>query len=266
MPERGRPRKPVETPEEKRARLANELTDGRRLVSIEAAALFLGISPRTIYGGTCKSKDKPPISDPPEKTWAENPVRHQGPERVRGRPLTFGRWGPARTWRWTSGLQGIFTGVAPQGLHHRQRVKSVSHQPETSRTIGLSGRPGKRGAVMMAAYYNDCLIPKPTRKPKPAKVSKLRPIGGAELAFDPDHKYAHRQAPKYGRVVAAVYRRDHYTCRACGLVDTSGRRLTPHHGVPRADGGEDTLENMYTLCDDCHALVEQGLVEVQPCA
>ena len=67
MPERGRPRKPRETAEEKKARLAKELTDGRRLVSADAAAHLLGLSTKTVYGGTCNSKDKPPFPVRPKR-------------------------------------------------------------------------------------------------------------------------------------------------------------------------------------------------------
>jgi len=44
--------------------------------------------------------------------------------------------------------------------------------------------------------------------------------------------------------------RDSYECQTCGV---DGCRLHVHHKIPRSEGGTDHLENLVTLCPDCHA-------------
>lgn len=50
--------------------------------------------------------------------------------------------------------------------------------------------------------------------------------------------------------------RDRYQCQICR--DRPGDphcQLHVHHCVPRSEAGPDTLENLITLCDLCHAVV-----------
>lgn len=71
-----------------------------------------------------------------------------------------------------------------------------------------------------------------------------------------------RQAPEHDRVVKdavrrEVYMRDGHTCRDCGwnhdLWNPSDpRHLEAHHMKHHADGGENTVENLITLCNICH--------------
>jgi hypothetical protein len=44
--------------------------------------------------------------------------------------------------------------------------------------------------------------------------------------------------------------RDGYSCVECGY---SGGRLHVHHIIPRSNGGTDHVDNLKTLCPDCHA-------------
>jgi len=48
----------------------------------------------------------------------------------------------------------------------------------------------------------------------------------------------------------AALMRDSYECQSCGVGDC---RLHVHHKIPRSEGGSDHLENLTTLCPDCHA-------------
>ena len=48
----------------------------------------------------------------------------------------------------------------------------------------------------------------------------------------------------------AVYKRDGFQCAICG----GGRTLQIHHYIPRGKGGNDTMMNLITLCDCCHAM------------
>lgn len=61
-----------------------------------------------------------------------------------------------------------------------------------------------------------------------------------------------------GRTVAqslqqACFKRDKWTCVDCGYVGRpKAGDLNADHIVPRAEGGEDTLENLATRCIPCH--------------
>lgn len=48
---------------------------------------------------------------------------------------------------------------------------------------------------------------------------------------------------------AALFR-DGYTCQGCGDGDPW---LHVHHEIPRSEGGTDHLDNLVSLCPDCHA-------------
>ena len=49
-----------------------------------------------------------------------------------------------------------------------------------------------------------------------------------------------------------VLRRDNYTCQECGKING-----TVHHKVPRKDGGQDSMDNLVTVCNGgCHKKAE----------
>lgn len=48
----------------------------------------------------------------------------------------------------------------------------------------------------------------------------------------------------------AVYRRDGYRCALCD----STKYIQVHHCIKRSRGGTNSVENLVTLCADCHAL------------
>jgi len=50
----------------------------------------------------------------------------------------------------------------------------------------------------------------------------------------------------------ACFERDNFTCKKCKLEDKTGNKLGGHHIIPLCFGGKDELENMITLCFDCH--------------
>jgi len=49
-----------------------------------------------------------------------------------------------------------------------------------------------------------------------------------------------------------AFERDNFTCQKCKIVDKSSKTLEAHHIVPLFDRGEDNLDNLITLCSDCH--------------
>lgn len=54
---------------------------------------------------------------------------------------------------------------------------------------------------------------------------------------------------EWDKIRKAVYRRDHWTCQRCGASDVE---LHAHHLIPLSEGGLDEMENLITLCKDCH--------------
>lgn len=71
-----------------------------------------------------------------------------------------------------------------------------------------------------------------------------------------------RQAPEHDRKIPEkIYRdvlvRDNYTCQDCGWTHEQWNRSDPrhleaHHIKPHAAGGENTTDNLITLCNICH--------------
>jgi 5-methylcytosine-specific restriction endonuclease McrA len=49
-----------------------------------------------------------------------------------------------------------------------------------------------------------------------------------------------------------VYVRDRHCCTACGRKGGRKVALHAHHVVPLSRGGRNTLDNLVTLCGDCH--------------
>jgi len=55
----------------------------------------------------------------------------------------------------------------------------------------------------------------------------------------------------YDKLRQQVLRRDAWRCQACGAMSN----LEVHHQEFRSRSGNDSEENLITLCDDCHRLV-----------
>lgn len=90
-------------------------------------------------------------------------------------------------------------------------------------------------------------------RPKPCSAHPPRPKPAM----------AERRKASWLRARAAALHRDGHRCVRCGATPTETLRLHVHHIVPRARGGSHTLENLVTLCDVCHPLVERGKAEVK---
>lgn len=86
------------------------------------------------------------------------------------------------------------------------------------------------------------------------------PVGVYVLAQD-------RQAPQHDRVIPdhirrEVLERDGYKCRDCGWHHqkwnpSDPRHLEAHHKKQHAEGGENTADNLITLCNICHDKVHR---------
>jgi 5-methylcytosine-specific restriction endonuclease McrA len=60
---------------------------------------------------------------------------------------------------------------------------------------------------------------------------------------------AEKKAYRAAKLV--MYKRDGYRCRSCNSSDS----LTPHHIVFRSQLGPDDVDNLLTLCIQCHIAV-----------
>lgn len=57
--------------------------------------------------------------------------------------------------------------------------------------------------------------------------------------------------PYWDELRLFVFRRDNFTCTACG-ARLSSTQLQAHHIVPKEDGGTDSARNLTSLCGLCH--------------
>lgn len=58
-----------------------------------------------------------------------------------------------------------------------------------------------------------------------------------------------------------VFERDAYTCQMCGKSIYQGAMLNVDHIIPLSCGGTDDLDNMQTLCVECHSIKDFRLSE-----
>jgi 5-methylcytosine-specific restriction endonuclease McrA len=49
--------------------------------------------------------------------------------------------------------------------------------------------------------------------------------------------------------------RDNFKCRMGGCEEATLYKLTIHHLVPLSEGGTHYLENLVTVCKECHTLI-----------
>lgn len=81
-----------------------------------------------------------------------------------------------------------------------------------------------------------------------------------------DHKneafnrhWGYQKGPAYGykNNHEAVLNRDNYTCQCC---KTKKGTMHVHHIIYRSNGGSDKMDNLITLCKDCHKKLHDGLL------
>jgi len=68
-------------------------------------------------------------------------------------------------------------------------------------------------------------------------------------------EYQQGDAMGFYNVKAAVLSRDNYTCQICGAQNT---QLQVHHIRFKSHGGSDSMENLTTLCKDCHEKIHKN--------
>ena len=102
------------------------------------------------------------------------------------------------------------------------------------------------------------------------KVCNILPIGNiiVETAEFDVHKlknpnvsgkeYQDGGQKDFYNVKSAVLNRDNYTCQICGEKDS---RLEVHHIQFRSKGGSNRMDNLVTLCSNCHGKIHNGELE-----
>jgi 5-methylcytosine-specific restriction endonuclease McrA len=64
----------------------------------------------------------------------------------------------------------------------------------------------------------------------------------------------HKYGPDWNEVRKQVLIRDNLTCQSCGVQYV---RLDVHHIIPFRYGGKNTLDNLITVCRNCHMRIER---------
>lgn len=65
-----------------------------------------------------------------------------------------------------------------------------------------------------------------------------------------------RYGDDWERLRYLVYLRDHFTCQTCGIKNI---KLDIHHKVPYLYSGDNSLDNLISLCRSCHMREEHNL-------
>ncbi len=60
-----------------------------------------------------------------------------------------------------------------------------------------------------------------------------------------------------------AFERDDFTCQKCKIQDKTARILEAHHITLLVIGGEDNLDNIITLCGDCHHFAPNDIKEFE---
>lgn len=76
------------------------------------------------------------------------------------------------------------------------------------------------------------------------------------------HSQSSRYIPNWDRLARQTKERDNWTCQHCGKQGgpLGSAELHAHHRIPRSEGGDDTLDNLVTLCHSCHEDVHGHII------
>lgn len=72
-------------------------------------------------------------------------------------------------------------------------------------------------------------------------------------------EYQHGDAEGYYNVKAAVLSRDNHTCQICKCKDT---QLEVHHIIFKSQCGSNRMENLITLCKNCHEKIHKNELKI----
>lgn len=90
------------------------------------------------------------------------------------------------------------------------------------------------------------LVPNPILHIEVGKFDTAKMINPEINSVD----YQHGQTYNFFDERYFVFARDNYTCQCCGK--SKGKILQTHHIIYRSNGGTDRVDNLITVCTDCH--------------
>ena len=68
----------------------------------------------------------------------------------------------------------------------------------------------------------------------------------------PKHKPLRLKGNKLMRLIVVVWERDEYSCQGKDCPGGFPLDYRPHHIIFKSQSGEDTMDNLITLCTHCH--------------
>lgn len=151
---------------------------------------------------------------------------------------------------WNKGLKGY--GTFNQGkkrTEEQNKANSLRNQGRTPWNKGKKMPEGMVGKMLETRKERGIhVIPKSVfkkgQKPYNYIDGRSKNLGPARYGDDWD-------AIRY-----VVYSRDKFTCQDCGV---NGLRLDVHHKIPYLYSGDNSIENLITLCRKCHMIEEQRI-------
>lgn len=86
------------------------------------------------------------------------------------------------------------------------------------------------------------------------KEGKIESLPSAKTSDGSQSASSSRNIPNWNRLARQTKKRDNWTCQYCGKQggQLGSAELHAHHIKPRSKGGEDTLNNLITVCHSCH--------------
>lgn len=174
-----------------------------------------------------------------------------------------------------------YYGIPNYLIGHTGNRKGIPHTLKTKMKISLAnkGNPGwckgtkgvmkpnktsfKKGEPPWNKYtkgickYNSGTFKKGNYTPRGIQFKKgQRPwnyIDGRSKKLGPM-----RYGDDWERIRYIVYLRDKFTCQDCSIT---GKSLDIHHKIPYLISGDNSIENLTTLCRSCHMKEEQRMVK-----
>src|SRR6266699_4158808 len=145
--------------------------------------------------------------------------------------------------------------------HRRQRRSRKWYRPARFRNRASSKRSGRLPPSIKANVEEVIRVVQHLPLPISSIVIEDVQVDIACLN-DPTLKGSQYQDPTRldENLRMACLMRDGYRCQQC---NKQGRRLEAHHIHFRQNGGKDTLDNLITLCDQCHHRLHEGKMKLK---
>ena len=164
-------------------------------------------------------------------------------------------------------------GIPNYILGHNKSFKDKKHSLETKRKISLANKdnPGWCKGTKGVMKPNKTSFKKGIRYSPKTEFKK-----GVKNSYSHKFKKGHRPhnyidgrskllgPMRYGddwdKIRLVVYKRDNYICQHCKItMNEYGKPLDIHHIISYLISGDNSIENLITLCRNCHMIEEHKL-------